>query len=66
MNTNNIQAQAVPKYMVSRKFAEYTGIPYRIVLEMIKTGELEGFKSGRGFYILVESYKRLAHSMATE
>lgn len=66
MNTANNGVQTVPKYMTPRNFSEYTGLPLRLVREMMKNGELTGFKHGRTNYILVESYKALAHSLATK
>ena len=66
MNITNNCVQTAPKYMTPNKFAEYTGIPIRLVREMLKSGELTGFKSGRTNYILVESYKALAHPMTTK
>lgn len=67
MNAIDTQVQTEPKYMTARKFARYTGLPYRIVLEMVKSGELSGFKSGgKTNYILVESYKGLAHPLTAE
>ena len=68
MNENitvtNQGAPVTPKYMTPPKFAEYTGLPLRIVRQMIKTGELTGFKiNQRTVYILVESYKELAYPM---
>lgn len=65
-NTNVTESGApvIPKYMTPPKFAEYTGIPLRVVRQMIKDGELTGFKlNQRGCYILTESYKELAHPM---
>lgn len=67
MNTEKNVAQTVPKYMVPAQFAEYTGLPISLVRQMVKSGELTGFKSGaKTTYILVESYKDLAHSLATK
>lgn len=67
MNTNIAQVQSEPKYMTARQFAQYTGLPYRMVLEMVRSGELSGFKAGsRTNYILVESYKGLAHPLTAE
>lgn len=54
---------SVSKYLTSREFAKYTGLPYRIVLELIKTGKLRGFRKGnKTFYVLVESFYDLATS----
>lgn len=54
-----------PKYMTPPKFAAYTGIPLRVVRQLMQSGELTGFKSnGRVNYILVESYKEIAHSLS--
>lgn len=54
---------STPKYMTARKFAEYTGLSYHIVLELIKAEKLRGFRRGnKTFYILVESYHDIATS----
>lgn len=67
MNTSENAKQAVPKFMSARKFADHVGLPPRIVYDLIKTGELEYFKPGtRTIYVLVESYRGLAHSVPTE
>ncbi len=59
------QIRVEPKFMTPPKFAEYTGIPLRVVRQMIKNGELEGFKlNQRGCYILVESYKDVAKPLS--
>ena len=60
-------AAVTPKYMTPPKFAEYTGIPLRVVRQMMKSGDLTGFKiNQRTVYILVESYKGLAHAMCEQ
>lgn len=65
MNTVDTSAQSVPKYMTPPKFASYTGLPLRLVRQMMKSGELEGFTvNGKVNYILVESYRNIAHSLA--
>ena len=52
---------AIPKFMTCRQFAKFSGLPYTIVLELIKTGKLQGFRSGhKTYYILVESYRDIA------
>ena len=66
MNVENT-ARSEPKYMTPPKFAEYTGIPLRTVRQMMQSGELTGFKShGRVSYILVESYKEIAHPLCNK
>ena len=55
------KSEVTPKYMTARQFVTFSGLPYRIVLELIKSGKLKGFKSGKKtHYILVESYNDLA------
>lgn len=73
MNTIDIQAEHkpnfnpnLPRYMTARKFSPFSGLPYRLVLELLKSGDLEGFKSGTTYYVLVESYKGLAHPLTGE
>lgn len=67
MSTKENAKQTVPKFLSAPKFAEYVGLPYRVVLEMIKNGELEYCKpNGKTRYILVESYRGLAHSTPIE
>jgi len=71
MSNNTVQVEPnggfTPKYMTPPKFAEYTGIPLRVVRQMVQRGELTGFKpNGRNSFILVESYKELAHSLAVK
>ncbi len=67
MNTNENIGQAVPKYMTVPKFADYVGLPKRLVYDLIQAGELEYFKPGvRTIYVLVESYRGLAKNAVAE
>lgn len=66
MNMNTME-KTVPKYMTPPKFASYAGLPIRLVRQMMKNGELEGFTvNGKVSYILVESYRNVAHSLSVE
>jgi len=50
--------------MPAPEFAKYVGLPYRVVCELINSGELEYFMpNNKTRYVLVESYRGLARSM---
>ena len=49
-----------PKYLTPPAFSQFSGIPLRTVRDLMKSGKLKGFKSGKVTYILAESYKELA------
>ena len=49
-----------PKYLTPPSFSQFSGIPLRTVRDLMKSGKLRGFKSGKVTYILAESYKELA------
>ena len=64
MNTNENIKETVPKFMPAPEFAKYVGLPYRVVCELINSGELEYFMpNNKTRYVLVESYRGLARSM---
>ena len=64
--TENLNTE-VPKFMKARAFAKYTGLPERVVRDLMKSGDLVVFKQGRNNnFILVESYRDLASSPATQ
>ena len=64
MSTTENGKEIVPKFMSAPEFAKYVGLPYRVVCELINSGELEYFmRNNKTRYVLVESYRGLARSM---